>query len=87
MSNFATGTISANDGTVGPVSVPRGKVCVLSVDLASGTITLQYSPNGTDWLNVEDGYTADTVKLAEGFGEYRLIGSGSPSAVCTLSVQ
>jgi len=58
-----------------------------SVDYTAGTITLQYSPDGTNWIAVGDGYTADTVKMAQGFGEYRFIGTGSPNAVCTLSVQ
>ena len=83
---FDKDTIDANDETVGPVSVSRGEVGVLTVDWTAGTITLQYNAAGT-WVNVEDGYTADTVKQFEGFGEYRLIGSGTPNAVCTLSVQ
>lgn len=87
MSKYESGTIDANDEVVGPVSVTRGQVCMVSVDRTAGTITLQYSPNGTTWLAVEDGYTADTVKMAEGFGQFRLIGSGTPNAVCTLSVQ
>lgn len=86
MSKFAQGTIDANDETVGPVSLGRGQVGMLTVDYTAGTITLQYNANGT-WIDVEDGYTADTVKMFEGFGEYRLIGSGTPNCVCTLGIQ
>ena len=80
------GTISANDETVGPVSIRSGQMGMVTVDHTAGTITLQYN-SGDAWIDVETGYTADTVKMFEGFGEFRLIGTGSPNAVCTIGVQ
>lgn len=87
MSKYANGTIDANDEVVGPVSVARGQVCMFSVDYTAGTITLQASLDGTNWIAVEAGYTADTVKQVEGWGQYRLIGSDTPNAVCYMGVQ
>lgn len=86
MSKSASGTIDANDEVVGPVSIASGQAGMVTVDYTAGTITLQYNAGGT-WIAVEDGYTADTVKMFEGFGEFRLIGSGTPNAVCTIGVQ
>ncbi|MEL7224464.1 MAG: hypothetical protein AAGL17_06275 [Cyanobacteria bacterium J06576_12] len=83
--NFATGTIDANDETVGPISIPNGKNGFVAVDYTAGTLTLQATPDGTNWINVEDGYTADTYKLIEGPGQFRVIGSSTPNAVVTLS--
>lgn len=86
MSKSASGTIDANDEVVGPVSLASGQKGMVTVDYTAGTLTLQYNAGGT-WIDVEAGYTADTVKTFEGFGEFRVIGTGSPNAVCTIGVQ
>jgi len=87
MSKYASGTIDANDEVVGPVSIARDQVGMLTVDWTAGVITLQASMDGTNWIAVEDGYGADTVKQITGWGQYRVIGSGTPNAVCHLAVQ
>lgn len=87
MAKYASGTIDANDETVGPVDVAKGEICLLFVDYTAGTLTLQSTPDGgTTWLAVEDGYTADTAKHIVAPGRYRFVGSSTPDAECYLTV-
>ena len=80
MAKHAKGTISATNTTIGPVELSKGEVLSVFVDYGSGNIVLKYSPDNSTFVNVEDAYTADTVKLADLPGFYQLVGDTSPSA-------
>ena len=94
MSNLFHTTLSANGSapSTDGQAYPGPKVAVtVSGTFGSGTATIQtQADDDTNWVDVETGYTAATVKevtLGEGM-KYRvtLTGSTSPSLVVTSSL-
>jgi hypothetical protein len=84
---MASGTLDANDETVGPVDVPAGKTGFFGVTI-TGTITVTlYRDVGSGAIAVEDGYTSSTTKNIEGPGQYSLVASGvsGGSATCLIT--
>ena len=77
----ARGTVTSTNTTIGPVEVSKGERLFFTIDWTSGTHTLQFSiEKAGPFVAVEDGYTADTAKLAEGLGWYQIVGTSTPSA-------
>ena len=84
----ASGTISASNTTIGPVEVSPNETLVYTVDWTSGTITLKFATaKAGPFVAVEDGYTADAAKQADGPGWYQLEGSSTPSADVSMFVR
>ena len=85
-----TGTLTANDQVVGPLTVTRAQTGAFQI-VITGTITVTLERSldgGSNYVAVETGYTASKAGLVEGPGKFRLKASGvsGGSAACVLEV-
>jgi hypothetical protein len=80
-------TMTTNGDICGPLEVRDGQAMDYEVDYTSGDITLHRSIDGSNYIVVEEAYTADTTKQAIAPGHYKLVGTSTPSAVCYMVVR
>ena len=85
-----TGTLTANDQVVGPLTVSSERSGAFQVVITGTiTVTLERSlDDGANYVAVETGYTASKAGIIDGPGKFRLKASGvsGGSAACVLEV-
>ena len=77
MSEPLSGTITANDATVGPFRVSGKNEADVAIAITAGTARLERSMGATGFISI--GSYTESQSLVIEQGEYQVVGTGTPN--------